>query len=119
MHKLLEPHKEKYQEYGHMRQFLLNCIADSCDKIEMDRKSGGRTVWKFYFDDGAYKGGWWLHLPQKKITPYNVIKLLAEIPWPGLFFARKGLEDASLKLLKSKYSKHYYVRLYNKGEKNE
>ena len=104
--KKLEPFRKELEKTSDQKVFLLNCIADSCDTIQRHPKPKGRTLWKFYFDDGVYKGGWWLQINQNNLKPLAVVELLVEIPWPGLKCMKDQMQKPALRVLRGNYAKY-------------
>ena len=79
------------QEYTGKRKIVLEWMLKHADKVEIDKRGSGRSMYRFYFDDGVYKGGYSFELHHKALTPLNAYLVAQKTGWPGLRL--KWLED--------------------------
>lgn len=79
------------QEYTGKRKLVLEWMLKHADKVEIDKRGGGRSMYRFYFDDGAYKGGNSFELHHQALTPLNAYLIAQRTGWPD--FHLKWLED--------------------------
>lgn len=62
---------------------LLKLAANYADRVSRLKK-GKKATWEFYFDEGAYKGGWTHQIGQKSLDEMSIINMLKGVGWPGL-----------------------------------
>ncbi len=66
------------------RALALAWLLKHATTVEMAQRPRGRSKYRAYFDDGAYKGGTRVVLHQQQLTPLAVYLAAAETGWPGL-----------------------------------
>jgi len=79
------------QEYTGKRKLVLEWMLKHADKVEIDKRGRGRSMYRFYFDDGAYKGGYSFEVHHQDLTPLKAYLVTQRTGWPG--FNLKWLED--------------------------
>ena len=77
--------------YVGKRKLVLEWMLNHADKVEIDKRSSGRSMYRFSFDDGVYKGSYSFELSHKALTPLNAYLVAQQTGWPGL--SLKWLED--------------------------
>jgi len=75
------------------RALACEWLIKHADNVYILRMPKGKSRYKAYFDDGAYKGGWNLEFAQATLTPLNVIQRAAHTTnWPGLVSRLQAVE---------------------------
>lgn len=76
------------------RALALKWLIQAADRVSVLEKPKGRSIYKFYFDEGAFKGGTEFTLKQVNLTPLTAYLLTANIVgWPGFKNNLTKLED--------------------------
>ena len=78
-------------EYTGKRKLVLEWMLKHADKVEIDKRGGGASMYRFHFDDGVYKGIFCFEINHKALTPLNAYLIAQKTKWPGL--SLKWLED--------------------------
>lgn len=65
------------------RALALKWLLEEATTVSMLEIPRGRSRYKVYFDDGAYKGGYEFIINQQDLTPLTAYLTAAKTGWPG------------------------------------
>lgn len=65
------------------RRIALQWLLREADKVSMLPIPRGRSKYKIYFDDGAYKGGTEFAISHQDLTPLRAYLVARATGWPG------------------------------------
>ena len=84
---------------SHRQKCCIEILCKWCDGVQLDTQS--KKIWHFYFDDGAYKGGWHFSKRQKDINTSFVCLVAHEVGWPGLKCFLNAVEKATVEIIEN------------------
>jgi hypothetical protein len=85
------------------RRLAMEYLLRHADRVEMAYCAGGKSKYRAYLDDGAFKGEFVFTWKQDELLPLRLYLDLASTNWPG--FSLAWLSEHAAKRMQSELSK--------------